>query len=171
MPRTKYTKEVLEPIVRDSISMREVLLKLNLKVTGGNRSHITMRIKNAGISTEHFLGQGWSKGIAPPCAHTKETFTKEVLCKDGKGWKGSGIKLKLYEYNLKEEFCEICGQGPNWNGKKLTLQLDHINGDHFDNSIDNLRIVCPNCHTQTETFGTKNIRPCTQSGKAATLRM
>lgn len=59
---------------------------------------------------------------------------------------------------LKEDKCEICGQLPEWNGKPLVLQLDHINGDHYDNRIENLRIVCPNCHTQTDTFGTKKLK-------------
>ena len=57
--------------------------------------------------------------------------------------------------NLKQDICEICGQTNLWNGKPLVLQLDHINGNHYDNRLENLRIVCPNCHTQTDTFGSK----------------
>ena len=52
---------------------------------------------------------------------------------------------------VKEE-CVLCGQNNSWNGMKLVLQLDHINGNNKDNRIENLRILCPNCHTQTETF-------------------
>lgn len=51
--------------------------------------------------------------------------------------------------------CEICGQGNIWNGHPLILQLDHINGNHNDNRLENLRIICPNCHTQTKTWGNK----------------
>lgn len=53
------------------------------------------------------------------------------------------------------DFCFECGQEGMWNGKKLRLQLDHIDGNSDNNSLDNLRILCPNCHTQTETYGAK----------------
>lgn len=51
--------------------------------------------------------------------------------------------------------CSECGLTPTWNGKKLVMQLDHIDGNSDNNSIDNLRLLCPNCHTQTETWGAK----------------
>ena len=59
---------------------------------------------------------------------------------------------------LKEDKCEICGCSNEWNGKPLILQLDHINGNHSDNRLENLRIVCPNCHSQTETFSNKRAK-------------
>ena len=54
--------------------------------------------------------------------------------------------------------CE-CGQGAMWNGKPLTLQVDHIDGNHANNDQNNLRWLCPNCHTQTPTWGTKGLEP------------
>lgn len=76
------------------------------------------------------------------------------------------LKQQLINEGLKEDKCEICGQLPEWNEKPLVLQLDHINGDHYDNRIENLRIVCPNCHTQTDTFGTKKPKnKCIDCGK------
>lgn len=52
--------------------------------------------------------------------------------------------------------CVECGNNGWWNEIKLILQIDHINGDRHDNRIKNLRILCPNCHSQTQTFGNKN---------------
>lgn len=54
--------------------------------------------------------------------------------------------------------CSLCGLLPVWNNKPLTLQVDHINGVNNDHRIENLRLLCPNCHTQTDTFGARNIR-------------
>ena len=62
------------------------------------------------------------------------------------------IKKILYNNNFKKEICEICNIGPIYNNKHLSLQLDHINGDNKDNRIENLRILCPCCHSQTDTF-------------------
>jgi len=63
--------------------------------------------------------------------------------------------LKRYLFETKGERCSECGQGPVWNNKPLTLQLDHVDGDSDNNVLSNLRILCPHCHTQTETYGSK----------------
>ena len=67
------------------------------------------------------------------------------------------LKLRLYREGLKKNVCEICGVF-EWNGKPLNCQLDHIDGNKNNNALENLRIICPNCHSQTETFGFKNGR-------------
>lgn len=64
----------------------------------------------------------------------------------------------IRRHNLLEDLCAICGLGPEWNGKELKLQLDHIDGNAGNNLFDNLRILCPNCHTQTDTFTGRNTK-------------
>lgn len=66
------------------------------------------------------------------------------------------LKKKILKNKLLANECQICKQPPEWNGKILVLQLDHINGINNDNRIENLRLLCPNCHSQTDTFCHKN---------------
>jgi 5-methylcytosine-specific restriction endonuclease McrA len=68
----------------------------------------------------------------------------------------TNLKRRLLREGLLENVCHICGQLPEWNGKPLVLQLDHINGISNDNRLENLRIICPHCHSQTENFAGKN---------------
>ncbi len=156
--KTKYSKEVLEPIVKESFSMAEVLRKLNLKYSGGNYCHIKKMIRFFKISFTHFTGQGHSKGKTAINAHTEETFIKDILKENGKGFTGNGIKKLLFKFSLKENKCEKCGLNDEWQGEKIVLHLDHINGNHFDNRLENLQILCPNCHSQTITFGGKRFK-------------
>ena len=70
----------------------------------------------------------------------------------------SRLRIKLLEEKLIDNKCYICGILPVWNNKKLTLQLDHINGINTDNRLENIRLLCPNCHTQTDNYCSKNIK-------------
>lgn len=63
--------------------------------------------------------------------------------------------LRRYVFSTCEKVCAICGLGDEWQGKKLGLHLDHIDGDSDNNTLANVRILCPNCHSQTENFGSK----------------
>jgi len=82
---------------------------------------------------------------------------KRILVKEFKYSSNKLRKRLIDELNWKDE-CKICNQCNIWNGKKLVMHLDHINGDHYDQQEENLRILCPNCHTQTPTYcrGYKN---------------
>lgn len=71
---------------------------------------------------------------------------------------GRNMRLRILKYNLLEYRCALCGNCGEWNGQELILQVDHINGDHHDNRLENLRFLCPNCHAQTDTFAGKNVK-------------
>lgn len=76
------------------------------------------------------------------------------------------LRIRLIKEGILENVCALCSQLPEWNGKPLVLQLDHIDGDHFNNNLNNLRILCPNCHTQTETWGTRKIKIVNNTAKS-----
>ena len=164
MPKkSKYTKELLEPIVRESITLTEVLKKLGLGKTGGNRRNISSRLKNLGISTQHFVGASWAKGETASSNaaiwhnRTKNTYPDEevfVECSTYNG--GPKLTKRLIQKGWGYK-CNVCGLD-QWRDKPLALHLDHINGVHDDNRLENLRFLCPNCHQQTENWGNKNQR-------------
>lgn len=155
-----YTKEILQPIVNESVSFSEVFRKLNpgRKVHGGSIDWIKRKLKQLSIDHSHFQGRAWMKGRAQITSRAmkKEEFEGKFL-KEDSNIITHRLKQRLVKFGMKEDKCEKCGNEGKWNGEKLTLQIDHINGRRDDNRLENLRILCPNCHSQTKTYsGKKN---------------
>lgn len=82
---------------------------------------------------------------------------KHIFFKSSKR-RNAPVLAYIRKHNLLPDRCCLCGLGPEWNGKTLKLQLDHIDGDACNNEFGNLRILCPNCHTQTDTFTGRNFK-------------
>ena len=153
----KYTKELLEEVVKKCGSFRQVLFQLDLKEAGGNYKNIQTRIKQFEIDTSHFHGQIWAKGKT----WSKVKDLSEILVENStysSGLPRSSYKLKnqLFKLNYKEKVCEMCNN-TEWMGKPIPLELHHINGNKFDNRIENLQILCPNCHSFTDNYRAKNM--------------
>jgi len=157
MKQSKYTRELLEPIVQMSFSIGQVLRILGLRPTGGNYRMLQTRLRVLALSTEHFRGQGWSRGetvhthpIVAQISRRNTRSDQEVFVRNSPVICGYRIIRRLLRLGWKYE-CTGCGI-VEWRGRRLKLHLDHKNGVNNDNRLENLRLLCPNCHSQTETY-------------------
>ena len=149
-PRT-YTDEQFIEAVETSTSIRQVLNKLGLKEAGGNYQVAQIRMKKLGVNLcSGPNGQGWSKGKTLGPKRPIEYYLTE-----NSHHQSFRLKGRLIEAGLKQHKCECCGI-TEWRGEPTPIELDHINGIHTDNRLENLRLLCPNCHAQTDTYRGKN---------------
>lgn len=152
----KYTKELLEPIVKDCVSVAGVIVRLGLKQAGGNHRHLKLLFAQLEIDTTHFTGAIWNRGLTAETdkrvnAGRRQKYSDDEIFKEHSLAGSSQLKKRLLRRGW-EYRCSGCGIR-EWLGKKLSLHLDHINGVNDDNRPGNLRFLCPNCHQQTETWG------------------
>lgn len=137
-------KEQFRKVCETSLTMAQAAVALGLHFNTFKRYALKLGCYNPNQS---------GKGLSKP---QEGTPLQEIL--DGKhpSFQTGKLKRKLLKEGLKENICEVCGI-EEWNGKPIVMELDHINGIRYDHSYDNLRMVCPNCHSQTDTFRGKNI--------------
>lgn len=165
MPR--YDEKEAREAVADSRSYSETLRKLGIRPAGGNHAVLKKYLHEVWqIPTDHFdAGAYIRRGPS-----VKATPLDEVLVQ-GSSYSRSKLKQRLFSEGLKVRRCEQCGQDEHWQGRSMSLILDHINGVPDDNRLENLQIVCPNCAATLDTHcGRKNrrepeIRSCKRCGK------
>lgn len=157
----------LQNLLNTSNSYKEVLDKVGLTSIGNNYKTLRKYIDEYKLTTE-ILDENRRKNSFGKKIYSKDTFIDDL----NSGTvirKGSFILRKLIEFGLKEYKCEICGIN-EWMGLPLVLELHHKDGDNQNCKYDNLQIVCPNCHSQTDNFRYKNInskesKKCRKCGK------
>lgn len=165
-PVWKIPKEDLERLVEKSITINEVLKYFGLMSKGGNFKTLKQRLKEDKIDYSHFsLYNKNRKGVlfggkkAKPLGEVMiENSTYSRCC----------LKKRLIEESILENKCSNCGLNTEWDGKKLVMVLDHINGISNDHRLENLRFLCPNCNSQTDTFAGRSlkvVKNCEKCGK------
>jgi hypothetical protein len=140
----------LREAVIASISLAETLRRLRLPDNGAKRTLLRQWIAEEGISVAHFLGQAHQRGKPSP---TLRKEAGDILVKHDRArrTKTSQLRRALREIGVPER-CAECGTGPVWQGRPMTLEVDHVDGDWRDNRPWNLRLLCPNCHAATDTW-------------------
>ena len=145
MTSRKYTKELLQEAVDNSQHMMGVLVYLGLKKAGGTHSHISKMVRDLGIDTSHFVGSASNRGKTSPIRKTAAQIL--VILPEGSNRpKSEQLRRALLESGS-SEVCS-CGVNTIWNGKPIQIEVDHLDGNWLNNSIENLRFICPNCHSQ-----------------------
>lgn len=151
--RYKHTKEELEEAVKKSLAIAGVCRELNMKPCGGNYKTLHAKFKEWEIDTSHFTGAAWNQGSSfTPFGKTYALV--DALVENSPYKSSTSLKRRLFKEGIKTKQCEKCGI-TKWNDEEITLELEHINGINTDNRIENLKILCPNCHSQTSTFRNK----------------
>ena len=165
MRSPKRTDEEFAGAVAGSLSMRQTLLSLGMSATGSAYPSAKRRIERLGLDTTHWVGQASNRGrkfLRKPARPLSD-----ILVENSDYRSRRLLKQRLIREGLLEEECGVCGL-TDWQGKSITLQLDHINGVNDDHRLENLRLLCPNCHSQTDTFCGRNLRkepdPCPDCG-------
>lgn len=143
MRKYDWNLEKIKKAVEESVNFTEVLDKIGVPRQGNNSKTLRNILDNNNISYSHFTGRARSYV-------TNYVNVSEYL-NGNKKIKSSKLKEKLLKENLIENRCAICNI-TEWQGKSITLQLHHIDGNPNNNNLENLQLLCPNCHSQTDNY-------------------
>ncbi|KKN44419.1 hypothetical protein LCGC14_0693330 [marine sediment metagenome] len=146
----KYNLEELKEAIRTSTSIRQVLMKLDVAPKGGNYRVFHRSVEYFDLDTSHFTGMQWSKGKTLGTKRDLVTYlSNEFSITSHK------LRLRLLEEEVFPHQCNECKRDL-WLEQPIPLELEHVDGNHTNNNLENLRLLCPNCHAQTPTYRGRN---------------
>jgi hypothetical protein len=146
----KYTLEQLKEAISTSSSLRQTLEKLGVAAAGGNYQTMSKAIKHFNIDISHFTGQLWNKGkTIGPKRDIQDYLSNNQTITTYK------LKNRLIKEGIFKHKCDCCNK-TKWMSKPIALELHHKDGNNKNNSLDNLELLCPNCHAFTDNYRGKN---------------
>lgn len=154
--KKKVSNEEFIQIVKESLSYSEIIKKMGLIPAGGNFLTVKKRIKQLNLDVSHMTGQGWNTGERFKSFHPIQDIS-EILVENSTYVTTSHLKERLFKEGLKEKRCECC-KNTEWMGQPIKLELHHINGIKDDLRIENLQILCPNCHAYTDNYRGRKLK-------------
>ena len=148
------TDEEMNVAIASNRSIAGVLRSLGLRVAGANYQKVHWHIRQYRPDTSHWTGAGHRKGSTVPVV---PAMPLERLLVNGCNRSSSDVRQRLLREGIFAPKCANCAL-ERWQGMPISLELDHIDGDRFNNDLKNLRLLCPNCHAQTPTYRGRNIK-------------
>ena len=152
-PIWKMTLDEFSKVIANSHSITEILSYFDLENKGSNHVTLKQRIEHEGIDWSH-IKRGPKHNSGRKFPNTPKKPLDEIMTLNS-GYNKSHLKRRLLQEGILNNVCYTCGLGPEWYGKPLSLHMDHSNGNRKDDRKENLRMLCPNCHSQTETYAGK----------------
>ena len=154
-PKDGWPADAFARAVAESTSIAGVLRILNVTFSGWNYRRVHLQVARDHLDTSHWLGKGYLRGKSH--SFNKSTPLSEILVEHSTYSNTVRLKHRLIASGLLRNVCYECGI-TEWRGRQLALQLDHVNGIGDDHRLENLRLLCPNCHSQTTTYCGRNAR-------------
>ena len=151
--KRSYSDEQLRQAATQSTSIIQALRLLGVSARGCSYRNFRIYAERAGVDISHFTSRGHLKGKSHNWSYARPL--SEILIENSDYLSTSNLKRRLLREKVLVNSCYKCGINA-WHGQKLSLVLDHINGNNRDNRKENLRLLCPNCHSQTPTFAGRN---------------
>ena len=152
----KWSRENLEKIVKQNFSYAGILRDLNLEPKGGNYPILKKKIKEYNIDVSHLTGKAWNQGERFQQFHPVKSL-KDILIENSSYSNMNKLRQRLIKEGYKSNCCEKCKR-TEWEGYPIPLELHHINGIREDLRIENLQILCPNCHALTDNYRGKGLK-------------
>ena len=155
MSKRKWTDDQFIEAVKSSFSYAEVMKKIGLKPAGSNYDTVKRKISELDLDTSHMTGKVWNQGERyRPIKEARPL--EEILVERSSYVSTYHLKERLLKEGVKEHRCECCGN-TEWMGEPIALELHHVNGVKDDLRMENLQILCPNCHAFTDNYRGRNI--------------